>query len=78
MATISIMNASRNSSTIATAVPVQDLLDNDADLNFVRTRYLNNAVVTLAAAPNQVDTVFWSNWSAANNAPSLSRVIYPA
>jgi hypothetical protein len=48
MATVNIYNSLRNSITIAAALPVADLMDNDADLSFVRTRYCNNAVVTLA------------------------------
>jgi hypothetical protein len=78
MATINIFNAMKTSCTIATAMPVNDLMDQDADLNFAHTRYVTNAVVTLAPGANVVDSGFWAAWSAANNAVSLSRVIYPA
>jgi hypothetical protein len=78
MATISIFNSMRTSINLATYVPVNDLMDQDADLNFQRTRYIANNVVTLAPGSNQIDATFWNNWLASNPASSLSRVIFPA
>jgi hypothetical protein len=78
MASINIFNAMRNSISLQTYVPVTDLMDQDADLNFVRTHYITNNVVTLTPGVNAVDAGFWSAWLASNPASSLSRVIYPA
>jgi hypothetical protein len=78
MATISIYNSMRVGISLQTYVPVTDIMDQDADLNFQRTRYVPTIQVTLAPGPNAVDQGFWSNWLAANNASTLSRVIFPA
>jgi hypothetical protein len=78
MATINVFNAMRNSINLQTYSPVNDLMDQDADLNFQRTRYIANTQVTLNPGVNAVDSGFWNNWLAANPASSLSRVIYPA
>jgi hypothetical protein len=80
MATINIFNAMRTSINLQTYVPVNDLMDQDADLNFVRTRYVPNTQVTLSPGVNAVDTGFWSSWSAANPTSTLltSHTIFPA
>jgi hypothetical protein len=73
-----IYNSLRNSINLATYAPVNDLMDNDPDLNFVRTRHVANTVVTLVPGVNAVDTGFWSAWLASNPASTLSRAIFPA
>jgi hypothetical protein len=51
MATISIYNASANAISIHTDVAVNDLMDNDADLNFVRTRHVAKSSRFFLQAP---------------------------
>jgi hypothetical protein len=75
-----IFNSLRNSVTLATYVPVTDLMDQDADLNFMRTRYCNSSVFTLAPGTNVVPDAFWSAWTSANPTSTLltNHILFPS